>query len=106
MSPEEELRAIERCLVDPSERRPGRTYERVQEVLDELRAMHHGRRPPPNTLREMLAAWAATRPRHAVEFVRPGTPTCVDVETLRARGLHVLRLPRGWALTYGTIGPL
>lgn len=35
-----ELRQIEGCLVDPVERRPGRTYERVQELLAELRAVY------------------------------------------------------------------
>jgi hypothetical protein len=35
-SPEHELRMIESCIVAPDERRPGRAYERVQEILLEL----------------------------------------------------------------------
>jgi hypothetical protein len=35
-SPEHELRMIESCIVAPDERRLGRTYERVQEILLEL----------------------------------------------------------------------
>lgn len=35
----DELRQIEGCLVAPEERRPGRTYERVQELLGEVRAL-------------------------------------------------------------------
>jgi len=34
--PEDELRQIEACIVAPDERQPGRTYERVQELLLEL----------------------------------------------------------------------
>jgi hypothetical protein len=34
--PEDELRLIQLCIVAPDERQPGRTYERVQEILHEL----------------------------------------------------------------------
>jgi hypothetical protein len=34
-----ELAMIEGCIVEPSERRLGRTYERVQEMLGEIRAL-------------------------------------------------------------------
>lgn len=34
-----ELGQIEGCIVDPSERRPGRTYERVQEMLAEIKSL-------------------------------------------------------------------
>lgn len=49
----DELAQIEECLVDPSERRPGRTYERTQEVLMEVRQMYALR-----ARLERVATWA------------------------------------------------
>lgn len=34
-----EFEQIQECLVDPDERRPGRTYERVQELLAEVKSL-------------------------------------------------------------------